>query len=841
MGGAAVVLSKMHVAGKVYDRLRSLVHYTQLPSPDPQALPEGPMSTPRDVVIFDGSLGSGWNNWSWGTYTVPDRSVSYQGKPVMTLDVNNWGALQLTHDPFDAVGLGYVQCWVRGEDRGGQVAYLHLQTPNGDTNSVSLGNYTKGGGIAQGEWRLARVPLSALDFASLQAVGLVLQAGATQDQGAINLADLRIVYHPDLSAPVIAKAWAYDLGTITLAFDQFMQPASAGSVQVYLIAAADGTMDPNYPASHPVAPLAARYHVNARSVSLSLPKPVKPGATYTVTMAPVTDLVGAKSAPGTHATVKVTSQPLTLALDLAASRHAISREIYGSAGTGGTDAAAQGVTLGRWGGNPTTRYNWKLGNAFNAARDYYFENTNYGSTSAADRMPSGVADQSVASNNAAGVATLLTIPTIGWVAKDDNSNSRSINVPDSGGPPLTVNGSAISGYDPTGNRKRTSVPSRARKGSPFSDPPDLHDPTVAQDEWVYHLVRRFGTAAAGGVRYYAMDNEPDLWYATHTDVRPAEIGYDQMRDIFLEYASAVKDVDPTALVTGPVSWGWTGYFYSALDRGSDNFHTHADRNAHGGTPFLDWWLSQIRQHDERAGRRTLDVLDLHFYPQGGEYSDDVSANMSALRLRSTRALWDPSYVDESWINAPVQLIPRMRDWVNRNYPGTKIALTEWSWGAEGSVNGALALGEVLGIFGREGLDMACHWSDISTDQPAYSAFRLFGNYDGQGSAFLGTSFSSVSTMHDLLSCFAAQQSDGSILLIAINKSVDSDLTPEFHLTHFSTTSLTRTRVWRYWPDDAKSITQGPDSTLQTDSSGAPILSYTFPASSITLLRLEAGA
>ncbi len=64
-----------------------------------------------------------------------------------------------------------------------------------------------------------------------------------------------------------------------------------------------------------------------------------------------------------------------------------------------------------------------------------------------------------------------------------------------------------------------------------------------------------------------MDNEPDLWDSTHTDVHPARMGDDDLLRTFLDYAAAVKAVDPDAQVTGPVSWGWTGYEYSPLDRG----------------------------------------------------------------------------------------------------------------------------------------------------------------------------------------------------------------------------------------------------------------------------------
>jgi len=63
------------------------------------------------------------------------------------------------------------------------------------------------------------------------------------------------------------------------------------------------------------------------------------------------------------------------------------------------------------------------------------------------------------------------------------------------------------------------------------------------------------------------------------------------------------------------------------------------------------------------------------YPQasGVSLSPAGGASTQALRLRSTRSLWDPSYTDESWIGEPVRLVPRMHDWVSANYAGTKLA------------------------------------------------------------------------------------------------------------------------------------------------------------------------
>ena len=41
----------------------------------------------------------------------------------------------------------------------------------------------------------------------------------------------------------------------------------------------------------------------------------------------------------------------------------------------------------------------------------------------------------------------------------------------------------------------------------------------------------------------------------------------------------------------------------------------------------------------------------------------------------------------------------MQQWVDQNYPGTKLAITEYRWGALDSITGAIAQADILGIFG----------------------------------------------------------------------------------------------------------------------------------------------
>src|SRR6476469_340938 len=168
---------------------------------------------------------------------------------------------------------------------------------------------------------------------------------------------------------------------------------------------------------------------------------------------------------------------------------------------------------------------------------------------------------------------------------------------------------------------------------------------------------------------------------------------------------------------------------------------------------------------ERAhGVRILDYLDLHFYQQanGVALAPAGDALQQALRLRSTRALWDPSYNDESYIRdldtgAYLQMIPRMKSWVTDNYPGTKLAITEYNWGALDHINGALTQADILGIFGREGVDLATLFDSpfgdggsFKPNLPGAFAFRMYRNYDGKGSMFGDTSVQATSSAQDKL-------------------------------------------------------------------------------------------
>ncbi|HWT82673.1 MAG TPA: hypothetical protein VN648_28160, partial [Candidatus Methylomirabilis sp.] len=170
----------------------------------------------------------------------------------------------------------------------------------------------------------------------------------------------------------------------------------------------------------------------------------------------------------------------------------------------------------------------------------------------------------------------------------------------------------------------------------------------------------------------------------------------------------------------------------------------------------------------------------------------------------------------------------MRDWVNTNYPGTRIAITEYNWGALGDLNGALAQADILGIFGREQLDLACLWGPAGDGDPWAYAYRIYRNYDGAGGSFGDVSVASSSADPDKLAIYAAQgNADGSLTLVVINKTA-ADLTSTMYLSGFTPTGPAK--VYAYSTENLKSIVQKPDQ--QIIGTG---FSTTFPAYSITTL------
>ena len=433
-----------------------------------------------------------------------------------------------------------------------------------------------------------------------------------------------------------------------------------------------------------------------------------------------------------------------------AGQHAISPYIYGMAEYGISPAYQASAQLGvvRWGGDGTTRYNWMVDSS-NAGFDWYFMGGGN-----ANPVPSGSADALVTADNATKSATLLTIPIIPYI---NNSAAWSCSFPVDGtatnqpdyGPQQSTNPYVFPDGETCGN---SLTPAGAQLADTDVAANNVANSPAFQAAWVQHLVKKFGRAKDGGVKFYQLDNEPLGWGNTHRDVMPNGATYAAISALGQQYSLAVKQQDSSAKILGPSDFtlgGWIG--------------TPAEQNnLYAG----QYYLQQMAAYSQAQHRRMLDYFDEHYY---FNFTDVPS------QLASTRTLWDPTYNGGTWVekyvfDGPMMLLPRFQQWISQYYPGTKLSISEYSIDSGNKlVTDALAEADVLGIFGREGVGLAAMWNTPAPTDPIAFSFLLYRNFDGQGSAFGNKSVKTASADQASISAYGALRGSKTLTLVLINK------------------------------------------------------------------------
>jgi hypothetical protein len=523
---------------------------------------------------------------------------------------------------------------------------------------------------------------------------------------------------------------------------------------------------------------------------------------------------------------------VTFTIDSSQDVHAISRFIYG---VNGWDPAGRpkNLTLSRSGGNRMTAYNWET-NASNAGSDYQNQNDDF---LGGGNTPNGAVAPGLEAARAAGAGMIVTLPLIGYVAADKNGGGD-------------VAGTAV---NPAPNylatRFKQSLP---RKPGAFSNTPDTSDAFVYQDEYVHFLDDKYPGAfgAANNPIWLSLDNEPDLWQHTHARLRGDSTTYDtsqqhgtnatyaEMVQRTTDYADAAKDVNPAALIFGPVNYGWQGMI---------RFQDAADAN---NRDFLDFYLAQMKTAATTTGHRLVDVLDVHWYPEargtclanpmdGCRVTEqDTDAGVVAARKQAPRSLWDPTYTENSWIaqfstNGPIRLLPRLADKIAANYPGTKLAITEYNYGAANHISGAIAQADALGVFGREGLFAATLWRLASDNDFIYGGFDVYRNFDGANGSFGDTSIRATTSDVVKTSVYASVDAGNAnrMVVVCINKD-DAAQTAVIAVTHG--VQFHTARVYQLTAASPQGQPQAQADLAVTGNT----FQYTMPSNSVTTLVLQ---
>lgn len=413
-------------------------------------------------------------------------------------------------------------------------------------------------------------------------------------------------------------------------------------------------------------------------------------------------------------TTSAASYNMDITVNLAGEKKEISPYIYGVNDYGNSDNY-RNVTVNalRQGGNRYTGYNWET-NYSNAGEDWHnSSDTNIGDDT--DGAGAAVRKFSKRSTDYNIPYKMTTLQMAGYVSADKAGS--------------------VSDTEKAPSSRWNEV--KFRKDGELSLTPDLTDNAVYMDEYVNFIVKTLGDSnTSTGMQGYSLDNEPVLWNDTHPYLHPEEVSNNELVSKSIELASVVKEIDPDADVFGPAFWG----VLPCINGSSGENYTDPEWTAVKDqySWYLDYYLKQMADAEKEHGKRLLDVVDVHYYAQDCS-TDDA-------RLQAARSLYDENYTENSWLGQYfsdyLPFLPKINESINKYYPGTKIAVSEYNLGDLSNekdtgklVSSAIAETEALGAFADNGVYLATYWGTLSNCPYVESAINLYTNYDGEGAAF----------------------------------------------------------------------------------------------------------
>jgi len=461
---------------------------------------------------------------------------------------------------------------------------------------------------------------------------------------------------------------------------------------------------------------------------------------------------------------------VTVTINPAQTKH-ISPWIYGVNSYSDVIGTPPQLTFDRAGGSRWTAYNWET-NASNGGRDYFFDNDNHLSGSS---VPAEAVRSVVAEDQLKGLASLITIPLQGLVAADENGAVSLANPPD------------LSRFKHLVDQKSTV------SSAPFTMNPPTTDANVFMDEFVWALDQKFSGMGIFGANpthptFVSLDNEPELWNEIHLEVQgPNPVTSDNLIAKTVTMTKAIKNQFPDMVIFGPVDYGFLGI----CDWKGELTPTP------GGTNwFADKYFTALNTASAAYGKPLVDVYDFHWYVEEYDANGTRAINMSGTTLtdaqvqlivQSPRNLWDPTFTDYTnsspWIyqrlgHTPINILGRLQSKINAEFPGMKIAITEYENGGWNHIAGTIAQADNLGVFGSQGVFAANFWAPTGTYSYALAGFRAFRDFDRAGANFGDTSLAATSSSVQNVMVYASSDSStpGRFVFVAINRSTSSQIT-----------------------------------------------------------------
>ncbi|MCE6988745.1 glycoside hydrolase family 44 protein [Dyadobacter sp. CY323] len=210
------------------------------------------------------------------------------------------------------------------------------------------------------------------------------------------------------------------------------------------------------------------------------------------------------------------------------------------------------------------------------------------------------------------------------------------------------------------------------------------------------------------IRYWNMDNEPEIWSGTHDDVMPTQISPQEFMQRYITLAKKARAKYPDIKLVGPVTaneWQWYNWDGKTI---TENGKTY---------PWLEYFIKTLAEEQQKSGVRLLDVLDIHFYPSTKKTEEVVQLHRvffdrnynfpEANGVKTINGGYDNSITKE-------YVFGRCNDWLNQYMGaehGVTLGLTET--GIDDSISPSVAAvwyASTMGEFMKNGVEIFTPWS-----------------------------------------------------------------------------------------------------------------------------------
>jgi hypothetical protein len=405
-----------------------------------------------------------------------------------------------------------------------------------------------------------------------------------------------------------------------------------------------------------------------------------------------------------------------ISVDVTQDRVAISPYIYGRNNCL-SDNPAQPLGEAQWqffrdaglricrenGGNNATKYNWqlKLSSHPDWYNNVYAHDWDYAATSLQQNLP--------------GVQGIWAFQLIGKAAANttNNFNDWAYNKSQwwEG-----VGQNLAGGGTPAATGTKAKV-----EGNPALY---LQDWSAAQTTGLLdHWISKSGLGLRReGLRYWSMDNEPEIWNSTHDDVMPVQLSAEDFVQRYIAAAKLARAKYPEIRLMGPVpanEWQWFNWASSISVNGKKYC-------------WLEYFIKRIGEEQAASGIRLLDVVDLHFYPGTTDAAQVLQLHRvffdrdysfpEANGIHALNGGWDATITKE-------YIFGRCQDWLKQylgaNH-GVGLSISEIGIALDNPTVTAVWYASTLGEFMRNGVEVFTPWT---WQKGMWEVLHLYSRYN----------------------------------------------------------------------------------------------------------------